>query len=484
MTPSNGKTLAPSRLIRFPRLTRAAYDAVADNRNNANHWAKATSMDADSALVSELPTMRNRIRHEFRNNPYAIGIARKFAHYVIGEGPSLQCNLENEAQNDIVESAWAEFCDNCDYLGEMSYAEMLHLGVRDLFPSGEYFRVFRAANVPGVSLRLLQVEADRISSPYQLLTDPAMRDGIQIDPLTGKKLLYWIAKWHPGNSYHPVTPSVDDYTKVAPDQLVHYYVVDRPEQSRGCPLAVQMLETFARMRRWDEATIAAAERAALFGLIMVTNSDLMLGDNPSVLDPEEWEIQAGMGVVAPPGYDVRQVQPEHPSGQYEAFKRSKISDCSVGVDMPYSVAAADSSQHNYASGRLDHQGWTRAVKVLRSWIGKRDCSKTFRQWYEEARAVLPQFRTLPRYAPPHTWRWPGFEHVDPVKEATAAETLLRNNLLSPQDYYAERGVDWRKQYQQIAAAKKLAKDLGIEQEVEAPAGFPPKKDEGVEDAED
>ena len=456
---------------------RASYDGANTNRHNSNHWLNAGSTDADSALISELHTLRDRCRHEQRNNPYALALARKHANYVVGQGPTLQVEIDDEKLSDRIESDWASWCDICDFRGEQSFNEMLHLGVRDLYPSGEYFRTFNRERVArGVGLRLLCLEADRVSTPWQWAGQPQYRDGIEVDPNTGKKVKYWVSKWHPGNtSIASSAVSSNDFNTFAPSELIHFYIVDRPEQTRGTPLLAPVLEIFAKMRRWDEATIAAAERAALFGVIMVTNSDMMLGDNPSVLDPEEWEIEAGMGVVAPPGYDMKQIQPTHPGPQYEAFKKAKLTDYGAAVDMPYNVLANDSSGHNYASGRLDWQGLVRSVKVMRSWIERRDLGKVFSTWWSEYRNSSRDAQRLPATVP-ITWQWPGFEHVDPQKEADAAATRLENNLMTYAEYYAEHGDDWRAKFRQKAKEKAFAKEVGLHLGKEIPEPAEPEAD--------
>jgi capsid protein len=224
------------------------------------------------------------------------------------------------------------------------------------------------------------------------------------------------------------------------------------------------------LRRWDEATIRAAEIAALFAAYMTTQDASIVGDNPSQLDPEELEIEAGTITVGPPGYKIEQVQPQHPSENYGEFKKSKLQDCGAGVDMPYNVLAADSSGHNYASGRLDWQGLIRSIKVMRSWIDAKFTRKVFGAWWKEVR-FLPEFKGAPPELPIE-FRYPGFEHVDPQKEAAAAEIRIRNNLQTHADWYAQQGKDWREEFAQLAREKQEAKALGIVSEVENDAGKP------------
>lgn len=426
---------------------RASYDAAATNKHNSNHWNPATDANADSILYAELASIRRRCRHESRNNPYMAGIARKFANYVVGVGPTMHVLTDRESLNTRIEDAWREWCLVCDFSGEMDFSERLHLGVRELFPAGEFFDIFRDdPQSRGVGLRLQMLEPERCYDPFfdRPLT---LSNGVEVDDW-GRAVAYWFSKSHPGDTLRPVRA---EFERVGRSNLRHCFFRERPEQLRGEPRAAPMLEIFAKLRRFDEATLRAAEVAALVAAFMVTNSDALIGNDPEAEEPAEIELEAGTMMTLPAGYDVKQVTPQHPSSQYEMFKRSKLTDAGAGVDVPYNVLAADSSGHNYASGRLDWQGLVRSVRITRQWLNRHYVHPVFERWYQEAR--LSVLRGAPAKLK-YEFRYPGFEHVDPAKEATAAKTRIENSLQSYADYYAEQGKDWKEEFRQIALEQK------------------------------
>ena len=54
--------------------------------------------------------------------------------------------------------------------------------------------------------------------------------------------------------------------------------------------------------------------------------------------------------------------------------------------------------------------------------------------------------------------------IDRGRDGALEIKQIENNLLSPQESYARRGKDWRKEYAKIAEAKAEAVRLGITQE--------------------
>jgi capsid protein len=152
------------------------------------------------------------------------------------------------------------------------------------------------------------------------------------------------------------------------------------------------------------------------------------------------------------GRKLAQLKAEHPGTTYEMFHREKLREAARCLNMPYNVAAGDSSRYNYASGRLDHQTYDRSLKIEQDYFGSACLDRTFLRWLEEA-MLIPGY--LPEGLPPFAeWNWlwffDGRPHVDPLKEAAAAVTLRDACYQSEKAYFAERGLDWEEQEKQIA----------------------------------
>ena len=110
--------------------------------------------------------------------------------------------------------------------------------------------------------------------------------------------------------------------------------------------------------------------------------------------------------------------------------------------MPVNVITGDSSGHNYASGRLDHQAYFKSIRVEQSHLEAVVTDRLLDAWFDEA-ALIPGL--LPEGLGPygtwsHTWMWDGTSHVDPLKEANAQAVRLSNHTTTLADEYARAGT--------------------------------------------
>ena len=128
--------------------------------------------------------------------------------------------------------------------------------------------------------------------------------------------------------------------------------------------------------------------------------------------------------------------------------------------MPFNIAAGNSSGYNYASGRLDHQTYYKALKVDRSFMEIEILDRVFDLWLKEW--SLATHTSIDLCACRHVWFWDGQEHVDPAKEATAQQKRLESHTTTLAAEYARQGKDWETELRQIAKERKLMRELGID----------------------
>jgi capsid protein len=165
----------------------------------------------------------------------------------------------------------------------------------------------------------------------------------------------------------------------------------------------------------------------------------------------------------PGGWKMSQMEAQQPATTYAEFKHEILNEIARCLNMPYNVAAANSSGYNYASGRLDHQTYFKAIRVEQSHLECVVLDRILAAWFDEA-ALLPDFLPAglgPIAEWPHQWFWDGHEHVDPAKEATAQATRLANHTTTLADEYARRGLDWETQLRQRAKELALMNELGL-----------------------
>ncbi|MBM3854713.1 MAG: phage portal protein, partial [Verrucomicrobia bacterium] len=423
--------------------------------------------------------LRNRARYEAANNSYAKGIVLTLANDVVGTGPRLQLLSNDDAGNEVIEQAfmaWAKVVGLPEKLRTMRAARAT---------DGEVFAVLvsnpRLATPVKLDIRL--VEADQVSTPDLSLLDESAVDGIVFDE-AGNPTEYHILKGHPGDTRTGFLGL--EYDRLPAESVIHYFRAERPGQSRGVPDITPALPLFAQLRRFTLAVLGAAETAADFAGILYTDAPAN-GEAESVEPMDAIELEARSLLTMPGGWKMAQVQAEQPATTYAEFKREILNEIARCLNMPFNVAACNSSGYNYASGRLDHQTYFKSIRVEQEHLACVVLDRLLNAWLREAVLVsdlLPlRVRTLVAtgVGVSHQWFWDGNEHVDPAKEATAQQTRLASHTTTLAAEYAKQGRDWESELRQRAKEVALMKELGLEAEQErslAPAGKEAEDGEG------
>jgi lambda family phage portal protein len=439
-----------------PQRVRARFDA-AESSEDRRHWANADALSADAALAPmKRREMRNRARYERNNNSYLAGISATLASDLIGTGPRLQLDTGSvDADREIARGFF-------DWSWEIDLAGKLRTMREAIVTDGEAFGLLiNNQRLSTVQLDLRLIEAEMVATPTELMAQSVSIDGSTVDGIefdaTGNVTAYQLLTYHPGSNYR--TNNLQ-FRRVPASQMVHWYRSVRPGQHRGIPEVAPALRLFAQLRRYTEAVIAAAETAADFAAFIHSNSPAAEVDEVDAF--ASMEIEKRSLVTLPEGWNVSQLKAEQPTSTYGMFKREIVNEIARCLQLPYNVAALDSSSYNYASGRMDHQVYGMTLRVFRDELERVCLDRLFSAWTAEAGLV----GLIPDGLPPFSdwnwsWVWDGKDHVDPAKEANAAETRLRTMTTTLASEYARQGKQWDVELRQIAAERQLMAELGL-----------------------
>lgn len=464
-------TRRATRVGRAWPLVRARYDAAAGTADNRRHWANADGLSAVAANSPEVRrTLRNRARYEVANNSYARGIVLTLANDVVGTGPRLQLLTDDPEANRRIErefAAWAKAVDLAEKLRTMRMSRA---------QDGEAFAVLTSNSqlAAGIQLDLRLIEADQVATPDLSVLSSRSVDGIVFDT-AGNPAEYHILKNHPGETLQ----SSRDYDRLPAEAVIHLFRLDRPGQARGIPDITPALPLFAQLRRFTLAVLAAAETAADFAGILYTDAPAN-GEADAAEPFEPIELEQRALLTMPGGWKMSQLEAEQPSTTYAEFKREILNEIARCLNMPFNVAAGNSSGYNYASGRLDHQTYFKSIRVEQAQFETVVLDRILAAWLDEA-ALIPGL--IPSGMPPiaqwpHQWFWDGQEHVDPAKEANAQATRLANHTTTLAHEYARQGRDWEEALRQRASEMALMKQLGLAPAAATPGSDPEEEEDG------
>ena len=432
------------------RAVKLSFDAAGHGVDNARHWSAADYLSADSeANESVRRTLRTRSRYEVSNNSYAKGIVLTIANDTIGTGPRLQCLSDDDAVNSKVEGDFCQWAQTVDLAGKLRLVRMARC------QDGEAFIIL--AQNPNlkdkhVKLDLQIVEADCVTNQAVDL-DPYDVDGIKYDQY-GNPVSYRVLRYHPGGD--EIETEFNKADIIPAENMIHYFRKDRPGLHRGIPEITPALPLFAQLRRFTLAVLAAAESAADFAGIIYTDSPAG-GESEDLAALDPIKLERNMLLTMPGGWKMGQLDSKQPCSTYGEFKKHVLNEIARCLNIPFNIAAGNSSGYNYASGRLDHQTYYKSIRVEQANIVTVILNRIFDAWYREY-ALSNRLDLEP---PDRTWFWDGFEHVDPSKEATATVLRLQNHVTTYAIEFAKQGLDWEDEFEQIAKEKTRMEELGI-----------------------
>jgi lambda family phage portal protein len=434
-----------------PLRVRGRYDAAQTTQDNLNHWVMADPLSSDAGTTPAVRrVLRNRARYESANNSYCRGIVLTLANDTVGTGPRLKVNTNSQQVDRTIEKNFHSWME------QVQLPQKLRVIRQSMCVDGEAFAMMiNNPKMTGVQLDVRLVEADQIATPTPWMLREV--DGIEYDS-AGNPSFYHLLKRHPGALYQIPTM---EYDRIDASMMMHMFRADRPGQHRGVPELTPALPLFAMLRRYTLATLSAAETAADFAAVLFTNTPA--NDLPDVEPFVPLNIQPRSMMALPEGWQLGQMQSEQPTTTYGAFKTEILNEIARCLNMPFNIAACNSSMYNYSSGRLDHQTYFKSLRVDRETIRIAVMDRLFKAWADEAALVEG---LIPPGAGPAaewewTWVWDGNEHVDPQAEASAQVTRLEANTTTLAAEYAKLGKDWETEIEQRSIEIRRMKELGL-----------------------
>jgi len=466
------------------RLYRAAnkfsrYRGAEKNRLRTDWNPLGGSADAD--ILSDLPTLRDRSRDLNRNDGTAAGITATMTNNDVGTGirPQSRINYEilgiSEEKAELVKrqaeysfSKWVPYSDaGC----RMSFYQQQALIDRQILENGEaiVLPMRLADSWRPYSLAVEIIEADRLDTPRDKFAEKDIRSGVRIGK-HGEPVSYFIRKTHPGDSTLSTNRSnaSSNYLEIqarnefgAPN-VIHLYLAQRPGQTRGVPFFAPVLTLFKDMADYLEAEVVTARICACYSLFVKKMDPYSAATNAAASTNASSqrvnELEPGMIEYLNPGEEIQSFSPEHPGGSFEPFVERMLRMIGASLGLPYELVSKDFSKTNYSSARAALLEARRYFRIRQKWLADSLCQPIWDLVLEEA-YLKNELSVSNFYSRKFDWtraHWitPGWEWVDPLKEAKAAETALKINMTSLADEQAAQGRDWEETMEQRSREEK------------------------------
>jgi lambda family phage portal protein len=440
------------------RQIKAGYDLAQTGIENRNHWGAADELGPLLSLTTPVRAiMRKRARYEKDNNPHLNSIIKTHVNNFIGTGPRLQLLLgqEHYQSSRLVEQSFAAWVKAVDF-GE----KMRMMAAAQPIDGACFGLMFENPMLPNpIKLDIRVLEDEQVTTPtFASLFDSSVVDGIELDEF-GNPSFYHVLKEHPGDAQ----AFGAEYDRVPAKFMVHWYRPSRPGQMRGCCEFASSLQVGAQSRRYAAAVIAKAESTANIVAVMETPAAMDAGDPIPIETMEEFDLPRNAFLTMPAGSTGKVFDAGTTTTGFKEFQSQQHSSLGRPVLMPRNLVTGDSSDFNFASGKIDQLPFYQSMWIERDRFAARVLNLIFKAWYTEANALGLIPDDLPSINEWNwDWQWDGFPSIDALKDAKATELKLQLNLTTLSEECAADGKNWRDVIDQRALEREYMLSKGID----------------------
>lgn len=429
------------------------FKAAQFNRLTAD-W-RAIILSADQDLWSDLRRMRARSRWLFKNNQYARKFVRMCQKNIIGaQGITFQAKVKKQRGDGLLDSinqelkrAWNDWSrrENCDAAGKMSWQQMQIHAAGQLAIDGEV--IMQKVPMPDSPhfYALKFIDPDQLDHTFMVERLPngnEIRLGVEVDP-NQRPVAYHLWTKHP--SEYTDVPKMR--IRVPADQIIHLYISERVNQTRGVPWAFASMWEMNMLGGYKEAEVTASRMGAAKSLFFKSDKGEEYtgdGDLSAQVQAPVADFSPGMVETLPPGLEPVLIDPTHPNQNYDKFVKESLRGIASGLDVAYHALGNDLENVNFSSIRAGTLDERETWKMLQQFFIDGYHRQVYEGWMPNA--ILGGALKLPasgldQYRDGACWHGRGWDWVDPLKDVQASVLGIQNGLTTITRELAQQGLD-------------------------------------------
>lgn len=434
---------------------------------------KGSGLNSDEALKRSLELLRKRSRKAAMDVPYMRKFLSMVRCNVVGPtglrlNPKLLNDREepDDSDNTRLEKEWSEWTQKgvCDVTGKLSFVDVQRLFIETVARDGEGL-IRLVPNHPnrfGFALQVLEGDYLDVQHNQDLRDDGQVVMSVEKDAW-GKPRAYHLLTAHPGAGSLRIHGR--NFLKVPASEIVHEFICERPEQTRGVPWASSSILAMSMLHGYQEAEITAARYSSSNPAVLINPDGEWDGDESNPDATPEVAVEPGTIPAIPSGWNLQSLQANHPTTAYEAFVKNVLRQISSGLDVGYNSLASDGEKINFSTLRgftiADRDGW----RVLQDWLARSLCMPVFNAWLNQAFLMgvfdpvpprrIDKFRRV-------EWQGRGWDWVDPLKDIDADTKAVQLGAKTRTQIAQERGRDWKENVIQLAKEEAFMREHGLE----------------------
>jgi capsid protein len=399
-----------------------------------------------------------------QNNAVLNRLGDLFESYTVGSSFSVQPASSDPAWN-LKAKKWFDVWSRYPDIGSrQSFGTMMSQSARGWFFDGESFILLTKGESGKPRLQL--IEAQSIATPVGMESDLTVFDGIRFDPKTGRAISYFIGS-------EKTQGNLTDVRSIGSDSVVHIYEPNRPGQLRGLPFVSAVINDLHDLDDLQKLEMEACKLGASVAQIVKTVSGEVQasslrsgGISQTTQNTAEnyYEQVFGSSVkVLKNGDSFEQFATERPGVNMREYWRQLTEKVCAGVGIPYVLVYPESMQGTVYRGALDMSAvWFKSRHQVMSSAARR----IYEYVMEYAIKSDPALNDAPSDWYEVAITAPRSPNVDVGRNSAAQLAELEAGILTYDEVYGARGLDWRSaleaKAQQALFVRQLADKYGVD----------------------
>ena len=489
---------------RVRQVMLGGFDA-ADKSRRANQKGSRREMDADSAILPDLTTLREESQNLARNNSIAAGALKTNLTKVIGTGLSVKAQVDRPALglSDDQADEWERQAERefrlatgtreIDAERQMDFSLLQGLVFLRVLEDGDVLVNLPRFGRPGspYKLKLQVIEAARLCNPDFKADSEHLIAGVVKDR-AGAPAGFYVCNRHPGNMRYPFLRrdrkqfswrKLAAFSKTGAPLALHLYDKTRPGQTRGFPYLAPVIELIKQLGRYTDAEVMAAVVTGMLTVFVKNEAgnpdfspaptpDNPTGDPNNTDDPTGLELGYGSVLGLPDGTDIVTVDPKRPNQAFDPFFMAITKQIGMALELPQEVLIKSFVSSYSAARAALEDAWDYFLR-RRHWLAVQFCQPVYEAVISEAvatgRLAAPGFFADPlvRRAWLGTlWTGDAPNQIDPVKEVEAAEKRVNLRISTRAEERARLlGGDFEAIQPQILKEERWIEDNGLAESI-------------------
>jgi lambda family phage portal protein len=397
-----------------------------------------------------------------QNNAVMNRLGDLFENYTVGSNFSVQPASSDPDWNLRAKKWWDTWSRYPDIGSRQSFGTLMSLAARGWFYDGESFLLLTKGDSGRPRLQL--IEPQQVATPTGQDQSPDIFDGVRFDTKTGRALSYFIGQ-------ETNQGQLTEIRSISSDSIVHIYEAQRAGQLRGLPFVACVINDLHDLDDLQKLEMESCKLASSVAQVIKTSSGEVQASSlrSGVVGSQGtaqtyYENVFGSTVkVLKSGDEFEQFQADRPNVNMREYWRSLTEKVCAGVGIPYVLVYPESMQGTVYRGALDmsavwfksrHQVMSSAARRIYEYVmeyaikSDSTLNDAPADWYEVA-------ITAPRSP-----------NVDVGRNSAAQLAELEAGILTYDEVYGSRGLDWRSSLeakaQQALFVRQLADKYGVD----------------------